>query len=64
MYEATAQDIANKIITEGNYNAAVALMDDEIRERLHAEIAPCSNFKFLTAYIIAHYNKYGEMFTV
>lgn len=55
---------AFEIIKNGLYNAAVALMNDGIRERLHAEIAPCSDDTFLAAYIAAHRAKFGEEFTV
>lgn len=53
-----------EIIENGLYNAAVALMDDDIREELHRELAPCSDEEFLAAYIRRHEEKYGEQFTV
>jgi len=46
------------------YNAAVALMDDDLRESLHNEIAPCTDREFLVAYCAAHSDKYGEEFEV
>ena len=46
--------------TEINYEAAVELMDDEIRESLHFELAPCTEQEFFTAYEKAHAEKYGE----
>jgi hypothetical protein len=49
---------------EVDFDAAVALMDDEIRERLHAEMAPCSEQDFIDAYVKAHREKYEEEFTV
>lgn len=49
---------------EINFNAAVALMDDEIRERLHREMAPCTDQEFFDAYLEAHFEKYGEEFRV
>ncbi len=49
---------------EVNYDAAVDLMDDDIREELHLEMAPCTNQEFLDAYCKAHYNKYGIDFIV
>lgn len=39
-------------------------MDDDIREGLHVALAPCSEQEFFDAYLIAHYVKYGEYFTV
>lgn len=49
---------------EISFNAAVALMDSEICEELHMELAPCENQEFLDAYVKAHQEKYGEEFIV
>lgn len=46
--------------TEINYEAAVELMDDEIREDLNFELAPCTEQELFTAYEKAHAEKYGE----
>lgn len=46
------------------YEIAVELMDNEIREKLHNKIAPCTNEEFLEAYKKEHYKKYGEEFTI
>jgi hypothetical protein len=40
---------------EVDFDAAVALMDDDIREELHAELSPCTE---------QHYADYGEEFTI
>ena len=53
-------EVINMNGTEINYDAAVMLMDDEIREYLHFEIAPCTEQEFFTAYEKAHAEKYGE----
>ena len=50
--------------SEIDFEAAVNLMDDEIREELHAELAPCGNQEFLDAYVERHAQKYGEDFQV
>lgn len=55
---------ANDIINAGLYQAAVELMDDEIREQLHSDLAPCSDLEFLEAYMKAHEEKYGIPFVV
>lgn len=47
-----------------DWEAAVALMDDEICAELHEEIAPCSNQEFFDKYCDRHWEKYGETFTV
>ena len=55
---------AHEIIEAGLYSAAVNLMDDEIREELHRELAPCSDEEFLEAYMEAHERKYGIPFVI
>ena len=42
-----------------NYAAAVEMMDDDLREQLHQEMAPCSNQEFYDAYVKAHAEKYN-----
>lgn len=44
--------------TEINYEAAVAMMDDEIRESIFGTVD--SEQEFFTAYEKAHAEKYGE----
>ena len=46
------------------FDAAVELMDDEIREEVHDELAPCTDLEFLAAYIEKHYEMYGEIFKI
>lgn len=50
--------------SEIDFAVAVNLMDDEIREELHAELAPCDDQEFLDAYVERHAEKYGEDFQV
>lgn len=52
--------VINSAGTEIDYNAVVNYMDDEIRETLHEELAPCTEQEFFTAYEKAHLEKYGE----
>lgn len=49
---------------EVNFDACINLMDDEIREAIHAELAPCTEQEFLDAYVDRHYDKYGEQFKI
>ena len=42
--------VINKSGTQINYDAAVQLMDDDLREDLHAQLAPCTEQEFFTAY--------------
>lgn len=46
------------------FEEAVILMDDEIREELHSELAPCTDEEFLREYEKRHFEKYGEEFTI
>ena len=55
---------AKEIIDSGLYNQAINLMDDELREELHRELAPCTDEEFLEAYIKAHEEKFGEEFAI
>lgn len=48
--------VINKNGTQIDFNAAVELMDDEIRESITAE----TEQEFFTAYEEAHEAKYGE----
>lgn len=44
-----------------DYEAACHYMDDEIRERLHDEMAPCDPQEFVEAYVAEHEKKFdGE----
>jgi hypothetical protein len=68
MLEDMSDDItreeARQIIQAGLYAAAVELMDNETREAIHAEKAPCSEEDFLTEYLTRHREKFGEDFTI
>ena len=47
---------------EVDFETLVNLMDDEIREKIHREIAPCTEQEFINAYIKEHEKKYDEKF--
>ena len=47
-----------------DFDAAVNLMDDEIRKAVHASLAPCSPQEFLDEYVKRHEGKYGDTFVV
>lgn len=49
---------------EVDFDACVILMDDEIREELHMELAPCTEQEFLDAYVERHAEKFGEDFQI
>lgn len=60
--------MSNQVTLNGktiDFDAAVNLMDDEIREDLHNKMAPCTAQEFVDAYVAAHAAKYaGEEFQV
>lgn len=47
---------------EIDFDAAVMLMDDDVRESVAAEIAPCTDQEFIEAYARAHEERFGEGF--
>ena len=58
------QDVTNQYGESLNFAAAVNLMDDDIREQLHDELAPCTPQVFFDAYVSAHAKKFGEDWTL
>ena len=47
-----------------DFEAAAQLMDDEVREKVHSDLAPCSEQEFADAYCREHAQKFGEPFQV
>lgn len=43
--------IHGRKITDADMHDIAGYMDDEIRDAIHAQLAPCSNEEFLDAYI-------------
>lgn len=43
-----------------DYETAVSFMDDELREKIHWEIAPCTEQEFFDEYAKRHEEKFGE----
>lgn len=52
--------VINKNGTQINYNAAARLMDDDLRDELCLQLAPCTAQEFFSAYEAAHAEKFGE----
>lgn len=46
-------------MTPSEFEVYVSMMDDEIREQVHAELSPCTDEEFLTRYQELHVQKYG-----
>lgn len=57
-------DIVTDGVNEIDFDLAVSLMDDEIREKLHSEMSPCLKQEFYDAYCEAHEEKYGTPFVM
>ena len=47
----TADEAMPEIIKRGLWGTVVEFMDDETRERVHAELASCTNLAFLRRYL-------------
>lgn len=47
---------------EIDFEEAVNLMDDELREQVHAEMATCTDQDFIDRYADLHEQKFGEGF--
>lgn len=45
---------------EIDYDVAVNLMDDDLREQIHADMAPCGEQEFFDEYAKRHEAKFGE----
>ena len=59
--------MTSKVLVNGyevDFDVVVNMMDDEIREELHNELAPCTDQEFVDAYIEAHEAKYNERFEI
>lgn len=46
-----------------DYETAVNLMDDDLREETNADLAPCSDQRFIEEYARRHEQRFGEPFT-
>lgn len=47
-----------------DFESCVALMDDDIREEIHADLAPCTEQEFINEYCKRHFAKYGIEFEI
>lgn len=53
--------IINKNGRELDFTSATLLMDNEIREALHAELAPCSEQEYFTEYEKRHEDRFNKI---
>lgn len=59
--------MTSKVLLNGyeqDMDEVVNMMDDDIREKLHNKLAPCTAQKFVDSYVVAHRAKYGEQFEI
>lgn len=54
--------VMNGYGVELNFDAAVQMMDADIREELHGELAPCTEQEFFDAYCSVYEKRFGEPF--
>lgn len=47
----SAYEAIDSIISMGIWESIVEMMDDDIREKVHAELAPCTEEEFLRRYL-------------
>jgi len=63
---AKAHDVSGMVLNDNgnwvNFEAAVNYMNDDLREEIHAELAPCKDQAFFDAYCERHEKKFGEVF--
>lgn len=52
--------VVNEYGVEVDFEVAVMYMDDEIREEIHNELAPCTDQEFFDEYAKRHEEKFGE----
>ena len=62
-WEKPVEEIIDQLIPD-YFDSAVSFMDDEIREAVHADLAPCTEARFLWEYAKRHQQKYGEPFAI
>ena len=56
--------VKNSAGREIDFEVATNLMDDELREELYMELAPCTEQEFYDEYCNRHKEKFGEVFHV
>ena len=53
--------VKNFYDVEIDYDVAVNLMDDDLREEIHADLAPCTGQEFFDEYTKRHEIKFDEI---
>ena len=52
--------VKNGYGVEINYDGAVDMMDDDLREEIHMSLAPCTEQEFFDEYAKRHLERFGE----
>ena len=47
--------------TEVDYDVAVRMMDDDLREEIHTDLAPCMEQEFFDEYARRHEERFSEV---
>jgi hypothetical protein len=54
------RNVINQYGIEIDFDVAVTMMDDDIREKIHFDLAPCTDQEFFDEYVKRHAKLYGE----
>jgi hypothetical protein len=60
----TNEMTADEMLEIFSWEVIIHYMDDELREQVHNELAPCGDVEFLARYMELHWVKYGTEFDV
>ena len=61
---ADAEKKAHEIVSGGHFKAAVALMDDTIRENIKYDMPDATEEAFMKVYLLRHELKFGTKFSI
>lgn len=53
--------VVNEYGVNIDYDLAVSMMDDDLREEIHGEFAPCTDQQFFDEYVKRHAKKFNEV---
>jgi hypothetical protein len=53
--------VVNEYGVNIDYDFAVSMMDDDLREQIHGEFAPCTDQQFFDEYAKRHEQKFNEV---
>ena len=62
--EITCQQLTRELVRLKNFSTFEHYMDDELRERVAWELAPCSDEDFMDHYVYLHYETFVEEFEI